>query len=66
MNQFKTNYKTLIPAVVAAGIVLYEAISGHAVDKHVQDAIVNDGIAVIGFGFSVWGIIKNHKKGVTK
>lgn len=68
MKQFKANYKTLIPAIVASGVVLYEALSGHQVSAHNQAAITNDSIAIAGFIITVAGIIYNHfhKKDVSK
>jgi hypothetical protein len=57
-----TNYKSLVPAVVAAGVLLYEAVTGHHVSTSIQNTITNDVIAALGFGFTVWGIWKNHKK----
>ena len=68
MNQFKANYKTLIPAIVASGVVLYEALTGHQVKETLQHTITNDSIAVAGFVITVAGIIYNHfhKKDVSK
>lgn len=60
MNQFKANYKSLIPAVVASGVLLYEAITGHQVSSHDQNTLVNDGIAVAGFIITFGGILYNH------
>jgi hypothetical protein len=60
MNQLKANYKTLIPAVVASGVLLYEAITGHQVDKYTQEMFVNDSIAIVGFMISFGGILCNH------
>lgn len=62
MNQFKANYKTLIPAVVASGVVLYEALTGHDVKMSAQTLITNDVIAVAGFVISFGGILYNHFK----
>jgi hypothetical protein len=57
------NLKTLVPAVVGAGVLVYEASTGHKVDASVQAQMVNDIITVAGIAVTVWGIFKNHKKG---
>jgi hypothetical protein len=56
------NYKTLVPSVVGSGILLYEAITGHVVSSSMQTEIVNGVITAIGFGVTLYGIWKNHKK----
>jgi hypothetical protein len=61
MNQ--ANLKTLVPAVVSAGVLAYEALSGHQVLPAIQNTITNDILTVAGLGFTLWGIWKNHKKG---
>jgi hypothetical protein len=68
IKQFKANYKTLIPAIVASGVVLYEALTGHQVSAHNQSVLTNDSIAVSGFIITVAGILYNHfhKKDVSK
>lgn len=62
MKEFKANYKTLIPAVVASGVVLYEALTGHSVGASQQTVFTNDSIAVVGFVISFGGILYNHFK----
>lgn len=56
------DYKTLIPALVAAGVLLYQAITGHAVSISAQSLLITDTISFVGFIFTIWGIIKNHNK----
>jgi hypothetical protein len=58
------NYKTFIPAVVGAGVLVYEAYTGHVVSKEMETEIINGGLTVIGFALTVFGFIKDHKKGV--
>jgi hypothetical protein len=43
-----------------------QPITGHQVSSSVQDEIATIAAAVIGAGISVWGIIKDHKKGAVK
>lgn len=62
----ETNYKTLVPAVVGLGILVYESLTGHKVDADMQTQIVNGSITAIGFVITAWGIWKNHKKDVQK
>ena len=57
------NYKTLVPALVAAGILVYEAATGHKVNGTTQSEMVNGAFTVIGLAGTVWGFIINHKKG---
>jgi hypothetical protein len=64
MNQ--VNLKTLVPAVVGAGVLVYEAVTGHKVEASVQAQMVNDVLVVAGIVVTVWGIFKNHKKDVQK
>ena len=59
MNQ--TNLKTLIPALVGAFILVYEASTGHVVDSNTQSVIINEGLTLVGVVGTVWGIYKNHK-----
>lgn len=61
MNQ--PDLKTLVPAIVGAGILVYEAYTGHQVSNNLQGQIVNGVLSVVGFGFTIFGIIKNHSKG---
>jgi hypothetical protein len=61
-----TNLKTLVPAIVGAGVLVYEATTGHQVDASVQAQMVNDVIVVASIVVTVWGIFKNHKKDVQK
>ena len=56
--------KTFIPALVSAGILVYETASGHMVDKNLQVQIANGLLTVIGLVGTVWGFIKDHKKAV--
>ena len=56
--------KTFIPALVSAGILVYESASGQMVDKNLQVQIANDLLALIGVIGTVWGFIKDHKKAV--
>lgn len=57
------NYKTLVPSVVGAGVLVYESITGHIVSSVIQNQIINGGITLVGFGLTLYGIWKNHKKG---
>lgn len=59
------NYKTLVPSVVGSGILLYEAVTGHVVSNSAETVIINGVITAIGFGVTIWGIYKNHKKETT-
>lgn len=60
MNQL--NYKTLIPSVVGAGVLVYEAYTGHVVDKNLEAQIINGALTVAGFAVTVFGIIHSHVK----
>lgn len=64
MNQ--TNLKTLVPAVVGAGVLLYEAITHQSVSHSVEVDITNYVLTSGGFLITLWGIMKNHKKDVPK
>lgn len=59
----KVNWKTLIPALVAGGILVYEAQTGHKISESVQSQMVNDFMFAVGIVGTVWGFIKNHMKG---
>jgi uncharacterized membrane protein YjjB (DUF3815 family) len=56
------NYKTLIPSVVGAGVLVYEAYTGHVLDKNLEVQITNGALAVAGFVVTVFGIIHSHVK----
>jgi hypothetical protein len=66
MNLNNVNWKTVITPIVAAGALLYGTITGHEVSQSLQNTIIIDGAAIIGFGVTVWGIWKNHKKDASK
>jgi hypothetical protein len=55
--------KTFIPALVSAGILVYEGSTGHMVDKNIQVQVANGLLSVIGFIGTVWGFVQDHKKG---
>lgn len=63
MNQ--VNYKTLIPSIVGAGVLVYEASTGHQVSASIQSQMVTDLVTAASIVVTLWGIWKNHKK-VTK
>lgn len=57
------NWKTFVPALVAAGVLVYESYTSHKVSdafaKQLSDGILT-AVGVIG---TLWGFIKNHQKG---
>lgn len=61
MNQ--TNYKTIVPSIVGAGVLVYESITGHQITSGLQNQVLNTVLTVVGLGFTIFGIIKNHNKG---
>jgi hypothetical protein len=50
-----------IVAIVCGGIAI---ITGKPIGSDTQDMIATISTTVIGAGISIWGVIKNHKKGV--
>lgn len=58
------NYKTIIPSFIGASVLVYESLSGHILSSNQVDSFSNAAITIFSFGVTVWGIYKNHKKGV--
>lgn len=56
------NYKTFIPAIVGVGALMYEAYTGHELDKSVIPNIANGLITAIGVILTIVGVVKNHEK----
>ena len=50
-----------IVAIVCGGIAV---ITGKPIGADTQDMVATIAATVIGAGISIWGVIKNHKKGV--
>ena len=57
------NFKTLVPALVAAGVIVYEAVTGHQVAESLKNEIINGALNAIVIIGTVWGVIKSHTKG---
>lgn len=60
LNQ--TELKTLIPSLVASGILVYEAITGNSVSEHVSNELTNGILIGAGYMITLYGIWKNHQK----
>jgi hypothetical protein len=57
------NYKTFIPALVAACILVYEASTGHKVSDSLGKQISDGVLSAFGVIGTIWGFIQNHRKG---
>ena len=57
------NWKTIIAPLVAAGALLYGTVTGHEVSASLQNTITVDVAAIFAFAITIWGFIKNHRKG---
>jgi hypothetical protein len=55
--------KTAILPVVTVLSLAYAAITGHEISKDLLDKTADIAAVVISAGISIWGVIKNHKKG---
>jgi hypothetical protein len=60
LNQI--NYKTLIPALAGAFVLVYEASTGLKLDTNAVNYYTNEALTLAGIIGTVWGIYKNHKK----
>lgn len=58
--------KTQILPIVSVICLGVATITGHQISASLQDEIATIGAAVIGAGFSIYGIIKDHSKGAVK
>ena len=56
--------KTAILPIISAIYIAYEAITGQKITTISADEVATIGSIIITAGITVWGIIKNHKKGV--
>lgn len=53
--------KTAILPIVSVVCLGIAAITGHTVDAKLQDDIATWSASLIGVGFGIYGVIKNHK-----
>lgn len=58
------NLKTFVPALVGAGVLVFEASTGHVLDKNVVSQITNGALTVAGLVVTIIGFVKDHKKPV--
>jgi ribose/xylose/arabinose/galactoside ABC-type transport system permease subunit len=58
--------KTAILPIVTAVCLGIGYVTGHQISSSLQDEIATIATAVIGTGVTVWGVIKDHKKEVSK
>ncbi|MFD0825870.1 hypothetical protein ACT8ZR_09345 [Neobacillus sp. M.A.Huq-85] len=52
-----------IVTIICGGI---SVISGHPIGKDTVDMVATIAATVIGAGISIWGVVKNHRKGEDK
>lgn len=64
MNQVEL--KTLVPTLVASGVLVYEAITGNKVSDSASLELTNGILIGAGYMITLWGIWKNHQKQVEK
>lgn len=58
----QSELKTLIPSLVASGVLLYEAITGNKVSDSAQTELTNGILIGAGYCVTAWGIWMNHHK----
>ena len=59
------NKTAILPiiTIICGGI---SVISGHPIGKDTVDMVATIAATVIGAGISIWGVVKNHRKGESK
>jgi hypothetical protein len=58
--------KTSILPIVSVVCLAVAAVTGHQISKDIVNEVADIAVAVIGAGISIWGVIKDHSKGVEK
>lgn len=55
--------KTAILPIVSVVCMGVAVVTGHTISASIQDEVATIAATAIGAGISIWGVIKNHKKG---
>lgn len=53
--------KSMILPLISVICLAYGTLSGHQISNEIQGQIAEAIVVVVGFGYSVYGIFKNHK-----
>lgn len=58
----QSELKTLIPSLVASGVLVYESITGNKISDSQSTELTNGILIGAGYMVTLWGIWKNHQK----